>query len=100
MRIHLPAYFFLVLRVPPPPAPSVSANASESSNVPEISGVPRSASISVPEDHNISESASTPVSPRLRNILLLLLGQISVRVLHQFISCRRWLTPGRPVQPP
>lgn len=49
-----------MLRVPL--LPPVSANASESSNVPEISGVPESASISVPEDHNISKSASTPVS--------------------------------------
>lgn len=40
-----------------PPALSVSANVSESSNVPE------SANISAPEDRNVSESASDPVPP-------------------------------------
>lgn len=44
-----------------PPTPSVSANISESSNVPVISSVPECANISPPEDRNVSESASAPV---------------------------------------
>lgn len=77
-----------------PPAPSVSANISESSNVPVISSVPECANISPPEDRNVSESASAPVPSTPEEHILLLLGRRSVIILHQFIDCRRWLTLG------
>ena len=82
-----------------PPAPSVSANVSESSNVPATSSVPESANISAPEDRNVSESASAPVPPAPEeHISTASWAEICDNSLHQFIDGCRWLTLGSLLQ--